>query len=262
MSGLPAASEATTTERHCYDGDKRHLPAGVQLPGRPVITALSPEILPRATSAVCPPAGATPETPQARSKIMNLIQINDAQPVNDRFQQQAAEIAAILADPDARLAEEVQYHQFRDLIGTAIGDLRQLRDLVSLSRHTARNLTLARLAELLDQFPPDTPVCYDNGGQVARNFDPYQGNLNHAAMRRHRPYMNPPPATAGQLAYDARSAPNLPHITRKGDEVRLYSQSPVWLAEYGESQGRAVVDVQTDEQGHVVLVTTDPEPGY
>ena len=193
---------------------------------------------------------------------MNLIQINDTQPINDRFQQQAAEIAATLADPDDRLADDAQYYRFGDLARNAIANLHQLRDLVNLSRHTGSNLTLARLAELLDQFPPDTPVRYDNGGQPARNFDPYRGNYNHAAMRQHTPYMNPPPATAGQLAYDARSAPHMLHIAYKGDEVRLYSQSPVWLAEYGESRGHAVVDVQTDEQGHVVLITTDPEPGY
>ena len=115
---------------------------------------------------------------------------------------------------------------------------------------------------MLEQFPPDAPVRYDNGGPAARLFDPYRGDYNHAAMSRHRPVMNLPPATAGQLAYDARSAPNLPHIAYKGDEVRLYSQSPVWLAEYGESRGRAVIDVQTDEQGQVVLVTADPKPRY
>ena len=193
---------------------------------------------------------------------MDLVHINETQPIHDRFQQQAAEIAAMLSDPDVRLADDAQYHRFGDLARNATASLHELRDLVNLSRHTGRNLTLARLAEMLDQFPLDTPVCYDTGDQAERNFDPYQGNLNHAAMRRHSPYMNLPPATAAQLAYDARRAPNLPHITRKGDEVRLYSQSPVWQAEYGESRGRAVVDVQTGEQGHVVLITTDPEPGY
>lgn len=182
------------------------------------------------------------------------------QPIADRFQQQAAEIAAILADPDVRLADDVQYYRFGELAKAAIGNLHQLHDLVNLSRHKGHNLTLARLPEMLDQFPPDTPVRYDHGGQAERNFAPYRGNHNHAAVRQHKPYMTPPPATAGQLSYDARNAPTLPHITHKGDEVRLYGQSPVWQAEYGESRGREVVDVQTDEQGHVVLVTADTEP--
>lgn len=54
--------------------------------------------------------------------------------------------------------------------------------------------------------------------------------------------------------------PICPTLPNKGDEVRLYSQSPVWKAEYGDSRGRAVVDAQAHEQGGVVLVTADPEP--
>ena len=39
---------------------------------------------------------------------MNLVHITDTRPIHDRFQQQAAEIATILADPDVRLADDAQ----------------------------------------------------------------------------------------------------------------------------------------------------------
>lgn len=110
------------------------------------------------------PADTTPEWPPSRSKITNLTY--DIKLVADRFRQQAAEIAAILSDPDIRLADEAQHYRFGDLVRAAIGNLNQLHDLVNLSRHTGRNLTLARLAEMLDQFPPETPARYDNGAQA------------------------------------------------------------------------------------------------
>ena len=188
--------------------------------------------------------------------------IDEIKTAADRFQQQAAEIAAILADPDVRLAEEAQHYQFKGLAAAAAENLCRLRDLAGLSRHSGHNLTLLQMAELLEKHPADAPVRFDAGHKPTNHFDPYRGDYNHAALGTYRPTHRLPPPTAGELARAARNATNLPHISYKGNEAWLYGQSPVWQAEYGESGGRPVVDVHADAQGDVVLVTAEPEPRY
>ena len=188
--------------------------------------------------------------------------IDEIKTAADRFQQQAAEIAAILADPGVRLADEAQHYQFRGLAEAAAENLCQLRDLTALSRHSGHNLTLLQLAELLENHSADAPVRFDTGDKPPHHFDTYRGDYNHAALGTHRPTHRLPPPTAGELARAARNATNMPYIAYKGDEVRLYGQSPVWQAEYGESGGRPVVDAHADAQGDVVLVTAEPEPRY
>ena len=180
----------------------------------------------------------------------------------DRFQQQAAEIAAILADPDVRLADGAQHYQFKGLTEAAAENLCRLRDLTALSRHNGRNLTLFQLAELLEKHSADAPARFDTGDKPPHHFDTYRVDYNHAALGTYKPTHRLPPPTAGDLARAARNATNLPYISYKGNEAWLYGQSPVWQAEYGESSGRAVVDVHADEQGNVVLVTAEPEPRY
>ena len=180
----------------------------------------------------------------------------------DEFRQQAAEINAILADPEIRLADDTQHFRFKQLADDAAHSLSQMRDLLNLSQHNGRNLTLTELADLLEQHPPEAPVYFDTGDTPGHYFNPYRGGSSHAALTGYGPDQPQAPPSAGKLASEARSAPQMPHTAYKGGEVRLYGHSPVWYAEYWQSRGRPVVGVGLDEQGRVILATADPEPTY
>ena len=176
----------------------------------------------------------------------------------DLFRKQAEVINQILAEPDSRLDDFTKRFQFKELTDAAALSLRQLQDLLDLSQHTGPNLTLAQLADLLEQHPPDAPVCYDTGETPGRYFAPYRGGICHAALAAYAPDRPQTPPTAGELAREARSAPQMPHTAYKGGEVRLYDHSPVWQADFDQSCGRAVVGIQPDGQGNVTLITAEP----
>ena len=188
---------------------------------------------------------------------MNLIAgIN---PIADQFQQQAAEISAILANPDIRLTDEEQCRRFAELAITATMNLRRLRDLVSLSAYNERNLTLVQLAERLERHPADAPVRFDIGGEPTQIFYAYPVGNAHIALGKYSPWHPIPLPNTGQLAKAARNTPNEVHAPTRGYAVNLYNESPVWMAEYDEFPGRMIVDVQADDQGCVVLVTEEPD---
>ena len=188
---------------------------------------------------------------------MNLIEgIN---PIADQFRQQAAEISAILANPDIRLTDEEQCRRFVDLSISATQNLRRLRDMIHLSAYHGRNLTLLQLAERLERHPADAPVRFDIGGEPTHIFYAYPVGNAHIALGKYSPWHPIPLPNTGQLAKAARNTPNEVHAPTRGYAVNLYNESPVWMAEYDEFPGRMIVDVQADEQGCVVLVTEEPD---
>lgn len=120
-------------------------------------------------------------------------------------------------------------------------------------------ITLLQLAERLEQHPADAPVRFDAGGEPTQCFFPRMGGNANAALGKYLPSHAVPLPNAGQLANAARNTPNEMHRSHRRETVRLYNESPVWMAEYDEFPGRMIVDVQADDQGCVVLVTEDPD---
>lgn len=180
----------------------------------------------------------------------------------DVFRNQAELINQILAEPDSRLADHRQQFQFKELTNATAHTLDTLQDLLNLSQHSGPNLTLSQLADRLEQQPPEAPVYFDTGDTPGHYIHAYRGSSSHAALVGYGPDQPQAPPSAGKLAREARSAPQMPHTAYKGGEVRLYGHSPFWHAEHWQSHGRPVVDVRLGEQGRVILATAEPEPTY
>lgn len=112
-----------------------------------------------------------------------------------------------------------------------------------------RNLTLGELIGKLEKFPTATPCRYDFNVVGPDGIDSYRGYYDELALGCGRQGV-----TAGEVLVTCRSAVGREFHGYKGGTFLMTEATPVWVANWGECDGTAVVDVVRDAE-FVVIVT-------
>ena len=109
-----------------------------------------------------------------------------------------------------------------------------LRDRIELASESFPNLSLAQLAEQLEQFNPDAEILFEDGAVPESYVRSYRGYFHHAAigvaLGRGE---NPPPVLVSDVLRGVKFAMHDVVYGYKGGEYQLYPDVPVWYADYG-----------------------------
>lgn len=117
--------------------------------------------------------------------------------------------------------------------------------------------TLGRLIDALAKRPVDQEVRFDFGYLAPAGLDSYRGYYEDLALSfkdtgRHGEHTSP---TVAALLGDLRGAVGKSFTGYKGGEFTMGRDTAMWVANYGESGGTAVVGV--DERcEYLTIITT------
>lgn len=134
--------------------------------------------------------------------------------------------------------------------------MENFKDAVSIYNEAASverskyHLTLGKLIAFLKDKNLDTRVRYDVGGSPGSAHS-YRGIYSDLAFDTYD-YVT----TAGQLLLRANDANGREYEGYKGGLYRMGDKTPLWLAEYGEGSGLAIVSIE-EKNGDIILLTRD-----
>lgn len=113
--------------------------------------------------------------------------------------------------------------------------------------------TLGQLIDALAKCPKDREVMFDFCGIGPTTFDSYRGYYDHLALG----YKDDHRIRAGELLELAQACVGATYTGWKGGEYRMTRDTPVWVANPGDTHGTGVVDVTGagENDWRVVLVT-------
>lgn len=124
-------------------------------------------------------------------------------------------------------------------------------------------LTLGEIILKLENMPPDAPVRFDFDSNVG-GLDSWRGSYSELALG----YQDDEPITVNDLLNDCRFSVGKTYEGYKGGEFKMGRQTPVWVANWGES-GASVKDKYDYEtvgikdialkDGAVIIVTEKME---
>jgi hypothetical protein len=160
-----------------------------------------------------------------------------------KFNKEQVEHAAEWLDKrgHARAAEE-----FRETYGSAI------HDMVANYRGGHSGLNLGQLLDALEKCDQSLPCVFNSGGSPG-GYDSYRGYYEQLALSTTHERQ-----TVAQVLAKLRPADGDICGGYKGGDYRMTRDTLVWVDEYGECKGIAVVDVS---QGpiNVMIVTQKTE---
>jgi hypothetical protein len=111
------------------------------------------------------------------------------------------------------------------------------------------HVTLGQMIERLKACQPDkVVVCSDAISEHPGSASSYRGYYSDLAFEP-----TAEPITVGALLAECEAALGRPFTGYKGGEFPMEADTPLWVAPYGHSGGRAIVDVQ-ETDGAVTLV--------
>lgn len=116
----------------------------------------------------------------------------------------------------------------------------------------AGQLTLGELIAKLEQYDPDSIVCYESATfpyYYPGSYDSYRGYYEMLAISR-----SDIPVTVGQFMKASLDAVGETFTGYKGGEYTMTKHTPVWVSDYGRASGDAIVDIKQDF-GRVLIVT-------
>lgn len=132
-------------------------------------------------------------------------------------------------------------------------DIQKMMNAVSAETRRIRSqyhLTLGEAIEALEKLPGDAPVVFDIGKSPAL-LDSYRGYYDDLAFSVDN---GNPPTVDGVLAL-CRRALDATFGGYKGGDFVMTAETPLWVAEYGEASGIAVIGI-TPLPGGSIQITT------
>ena len=106
-------------------------------------------------------------------------------------------------------------------------------------------ITLGDLIDALAKRPPEDEVVFDFCGLHPTDVDSYRGYYDHLAIGYSTEYK---PVKVAALLAELRAADGKVFTGYKGGDFRMDRDTPMWVANYGESGSTAVVGVAGDYQ--------------
>ena len=122
----------------------------------------------------------------------------------------------------------------------------------------AEHLTVAQFRELLSRHLGSLPVSYDFADAQPYWPHSYRGWPSQLAINWEPIRTDQERTTVARLSNQLRWATCTEHEGYKGGSFWIGPASPLWAAEYGQWDGRAVVGVE-ERDGTVVILTRAPE---
>lgn len=128
-------------------------------------------------------------------------------------------------------------------------------DLGSVHKHNEHQLSLGELIQILAAWPKQDDAClYDFGGLAPDGLDSYRGYYDQLAMGFSDKEKYPNPTVAKVLEW-CEAAVGKTFTGYKGGDYVMTERTPVWVANYGEAGGTAIVGVVPEVTHHLVLRT-------
>ena len=100
------------------------------------------------------------------------------------------------------------------------------------------HLTLGELIDTLQTLGGHVPVLTVGGGSVAAECYSYRGHYSDLALRP-----DSAPCSVGRLREMAHAVLGQTVEGYKGGDFVMGRDAPLWIAEYGSSQGLAITDI-------------------
>jgi len=112
------------------------------------------------------------------------------------------------------------------------------------------HLTLGKLIEALEGVAPDTVVvCSDNISEHPGGAISYRGYYSDLAFKP-----SAKPVTVAELLAEAKNALNQEFTGYKGGEFLMGPDAPLWIAQYGQSGGRAIIDISVTDGAATLII--------
>jgi hypothetical protein len=120
------------------------------------------------------------------------------------------------------------------------------KKLLDFAMHVARiersryHLTLGKMIELLKGFDQDSVVLLPNGKTlgIPMSYRGYYSDLAFTEIEKQK--------TVAELLAQAEAALGQTFEGYKGGDFVMAEDTPVWISEYGNSSGIALMDLQAD----------------
>ncbi len=115
-------------------------------------------------------------------------------------------------------------------------------------------ITLGELTDLLEQRPQDQDVRFDFCGMVPTGVDSYRGYYDHLAIG-FAEFSDTKMLTVADLVSVLRAANRSTFEGYKGGTYRMTRETPMWVANYGDSGSTAVVGI-AEECEYMTIIRT------
>lgn len=125
-----------------------------------------------------------------------------------------------------------------------------LADYLDAARNgTHKGLSLGELIDALDGIGEDTQVTFDFGGLEPTSLDSYRGYYSDLALGFADVGLK-----VGELRKELKDAVGGTFTGYKGGDYEMDRATPVWVSNYGQSAGVAIVGVE-HQRWRVILRT-------
>lgn len=138
-------------------------------------------------------------------------------------------------------------------LGPALNNVRAIADFLSAGA-ASDNMTLGQFIDDLRQQPDDNKVCFDFCHFEPTVIDSYRGYYDHLALGYVKGRWNDESMTVGKLLALCESAVGSIFCGYKGGDYRMDRDTPLWVANSGETGDTAVLRVQ--DAGYFTLIVT------
>lgn len=114
--------------------------------------------------------------------------------------------------------------------------------------------TLDDLRRALKKVNPDLRVEYAFGGLMPTGFGSYRGDYGNLALGFRELDGRTKAMTVAELIEECEEADGQTYQGYKGGDFKMSGNTPVWVANYGDSTGTVIVGVSDD--GYTVRLET------